>query len=283
MQKKQPRNYKRQEQQSNFSKESAPFVSAFRGTLLVLLVGSALAIWLIVRPPGLPSDASSVVEPLSTPAPELGAGTLTQAEAPTETITFPLPSPASPVPTVVATLAPTPISTPTSVATPTPQPTSTPTPTEGPTSTEHTVQAGDTLGTIADAFGTTVDAIVALNGFDSANVILQIGQTITIPPLEPATTASTPTPGPTSTEHTVQAGDTLGTIADAFGTTVDAIVAFNGFASANVILQIGQTISIPLEPVTTTASTPTVVPTSTEYTVQAGDTLGKSPMPLAQQ
>ena len=97
-----------------------PFVSAFRGTLLVLLVGSALAIWLIVRPPGLPSDTSSVVEPLSPQEPELGSSTLTQVEAPTETITFAQPSPASPAPTVVATPAPTPRPAPTSTATPTP-------------------------------------------------------------------------------------------------------------------------------------------------------------------
>ena len=242
----------------------------------MLLVGSALAIWLIVRPPGLPSDTSSIVEPLSPQEPELGSSTLTQVEAPTETITFPQPSPASPAPTVVATPAPTPRPAPTSTATPTPQLTPTPTPTEGPISTEHTVQEGDTLGTIADAFGTTVDAIVALNGFASASVILQIGQTISIPSLETVTTASTPTPGPSSTEHTVQAGDTLFAIAEAFGTTVDSIVALNGFASASVTLQIGQTISIPLDPITTASTpAPTEGPSSTEYTVQAGDTLGK--------
>ena len=250
-----------------------PFVSAFRGTLLVLLVGGALAIWLIVRPPGLPSDTSSVVEPLSPQEPELGSSTLTQVEAPTETIAFPLPSP---TPTVVATSAPTLVSTPTPTPTPMP-PTITPTP--SPTSTEYTVQADDTLGQIADSFGTTVSAIVAFNEFASGNVTLQIGQTILIPPIEPITTTTplTPTPSPTSTEYTVQAGDTLGQIADSFGTTVTAIVAFNEFASGNVTLQIGQTILIPpIEPITTTTPlTPTPSPTSTEYTVQAGDTLGQ--------
>jgi LysM repeat protein len=45
---------------------------------------------------------------------------------------------------------------------------------------EYTVQAGDTLGAIADQFGVTVDAIVAANDLANPDLI-QPGDTLTIP------------------------------------------------------------------------------------------------------
>jgi LysM repeat protein len=65
---------------------------------------------------------------------------------------------------------------------PTPQPT--PVPTAAPTPITYTVKSGDTLSAIAGRHGTTVAAIVALNGITDPSR-LRVGQVLQIPP--PAT------------------------------------------------------------------------------------------------
>jgi len=112
--------------------------------------------------------------------------------------------------------------------------------------TEYVVQAGDTLWMLAQRFGTTVDAIKALNNLTSD--VLIIGQVLRIPGTEDTT------PGFT---HTVQSGDTLWLLAQRFGTTVDAIKTLNNLTSD--VLTIGQTLQIP--------------GASIIHTVQSGDTL----------
>jgi len=112
--------------------------------------------------------------------------------------------------------------------------------------TEYVVQAGDTLWMLAQRFGTTVDAIKALNNLTSD--VLMIGQVLRIPGTEDTT------PGFT---HTVQSGDTLWLLAQRFGTTVDAIKTLNNLTSD--VLTIGQTLQIP--------------GASIIHTVQSGDTL----------
>lgn len=98
----------------------------------------------------------------------------------------------------------------------------------GPTTSfTHTVQPGDTLWLLAQRFGTTVDAIKALNNLTSD--ALMIGQTLKIP-------------GSVIT-HTVQPGDTLWLLAQRYGTSVERIRAFNALASTT--LNIGQILFIP--------------------------------------
>ncbi len=67
---------------------------------------------------------------------------------------------------------------------PTPVPTSTPRPTPSPTpiptSAIYQIQKGDTLKTIADKFGVSVNAIVEINGLSDPNAI-DVGQTLLIP------------------------------------------------------------------------------------------------------
>ena len=88
---------------------------------------------------------------------------------------------ATPRPTPDPTEAPTPI--PTAAPTPIPPPPETPVPTPPPTPTPvrtYVVQEGDTLSTIAAAFGSTVAAIQEANGISDPNEIT-IGQTLVIP------------------------------------------------------------------------------------------------------
>src|SRR3970040_1908135 len=46
---------------------AAPSGAFFRASLLALLLGSVLALWLLVRPPGLPGESTEVVIPEASP------------------------------------------------------------------------------------------------------------------------------------------------------------------------------------------------------------------------
>jgi LysM repeat protein len=106
-----------------------------------------------------------------------------------------------------------------------------------PSTFEYTVEWGDTLYSIARRYGTTVEAIVALNGLQNASYI-SVGQVLKI-----SGTASPTTPS-TGGEYTVQAGDTLYSIAIRYGTTVAAIQSANGIVNPSLI-RIGQKLIIP--------------------------------------
>ncbi len=103
-------------------------------------------------------------------------------EAVTDIICEPVPSP-TPCPTTTPcpTKPPCPSPTPTIHPTPTPKPTDCPPGQPGqPSMRFYIIQQGDTLYKLAQRYGTTVEAIMALNpGIDPYN--LQIGQVIRIP------------------------------------------------------------------------------------------------------
>ena len=119
--------------------------------------------------------------------------------------------------------------------------------------TEYVVRSGDTLWLLAQRYGTTVDAIKKLNGLTGDN--LSIGQILRIPTAESA--------GSSYFEYVVRSGDTLWTLAQRYGTTVDAIKNLNGLSGSN--LSVGQVLKIP------SAGTGPVP--YFEYTVRSGDTL----------
>lgn len=110
----------------------------------------------------------------------------------------------------------------------------------------YTVQPGDTLVTIAQRFGVTVEALIATN--DLANPeMLGVGQVLTLPD-GASSEGSGSAAGSSSvgTTYTVQPGDTLETIAQAYGTTQAAILAANNLESSTQI-QAGQVLTIPNE------------------------------------
>ena len=132
---------------------AAPSGAFFRASLLALLLGSVLALWLLVRPPGLPSDSSGFVIPEASP------------------------QPVTPTPAASATAEPTP----TATATPTAVPTPTAAPTEEPPAPiEYTVVDGDTWYGIAEAFGVDAASLAAANSLTLEDII-QPGDVLLIP------------------------------------------------------------------------------------------------------
>ncbi|MGI6364254.1 MAG: LysM peptidoglycan-binding domain-containing protein [Bacillota bacterium] len=120
----------------------------------------------------------------------------------------------------------------------------------------YTIQAGDTFFTLAQRFGTTVQAIQQANPGANPNN-LRIGQVICIPSAQPPSC-------PNGFLYTIRAGDTFFTLAQRFGTTVQAIQQANPGVNPNN-LQIGQQICIPQ------GQAPSC-PNGFLYIIQAGDT-----------
>lgn len=138
---------------------------------------------------------------------------------------------------------------------------------DGEVDNVYTVQKGDSLWSIANRFGVTVDALKEANNLTSNT--LQVGQRLVIP-----STTPTPPSGEYVT-YTVKAGDTLYRLAQQFETSIDAIIDANNLQTT--VLSVGQILRIPSN-VTTTPEEPTP-PATQVYTVQRGDSLWK----IAQQ
>jgi LysM repeat protein len=107
-----------------------------------------------------------------------------------------------------------------------------PSPQPQPNPGTYTVQPGETLQTIAAKFGTTWQAIAAANNLPNANYIYT-GQRLIIPAA----------PRPVQT-YVVRQGDTLFSIAQRYGTTVQVIQTANNLPNPNAIYA-GQTLQIP--------------------------------------
>lgn len=158
-----------------------PSFNLYRGSLLVMLVGTAVAIVLIMRPPGESKGASPVIVGRSSPTATASSGTPAAAETPATTASAPAGSETPGTPTTPA--AGTPGATGTPAAAETPAPTATPSPFN-----EYVVQDGDSVASIAEAMLTPGDdltafenAIINLNGLDTTNPILHPGQKLLLP------------------------------------------------------------------------------------------------------
>lgn len=123
----------------------------------------------------------------------------------------------------------------------------------------YTVKAGDTLYGISNQFGVSVTELANLNNVTAGS--LQIGQILKIP------SASGTNPN-NMFMYTVKKGDSLFSISQKYGTTVEAIKNLNNLTSTN--LSIGQILRIPE---TYTKEEEMVLPEFTNYMVKKGDTL----------
>jgi len=135
-----------------------PSFTVYRGSLLALLIGTALAVWLLIQPPGGESNAPQSGT-IITPTPEVAE---------------------TPVPDGTLILGVSPVA----GETPGPDVTSTPT---GPVGTgTYTVQAGDSLSGICAEVAPSLDSeeciaqIVEANGLPDAATI-SVGQELVVP------------------------------------------------------------------------------------------------------
>ena len=121
----------------------------------------------------------------------------------------------------------------------------------------YIVARGDTLKSLANRFGTSVDTLLSLNkSIANVNLIYE-GQRLVVPsghggPVPPPT-------NPGGQFYYAQSGDTLRKIAARFNTSVDAILKLNPQITNPNLIYVGQAISIPTEVST--------------YSIQRGDTL----------
>ena len=113
-----------------------------------------------------------------------------------------------------------------------------------PATSTYTVRKGDNLGKIAAKHGITVDQLKELNNLTDNNIM--VGQSIVVPgdgeqaSEKPAKAERAKT---RTTTHTVRSGETLGAIAEKYGTTVSAIKRASGIKSDRI--SIGQKLTIP--------------------------------------
>lgn len=197
-----------------------------------------------------------------------------------------LTGPSKPLDAIFATDTPTPTITPspTNTSTPTVTPTITETPTITATATasapfQYTIQEGDSLFAITEKFGLGDDGIkliLYLNpystptgagqpavGINPNTHYIIPGQVIWVPnpgmPLPTATLVPPDLPAGTLIEYTVEARDSIASIAVKFNSTEDAIITKNNLEDPNSIF-VGQLLLIPVNMVTPTATRP---PTST--------------------
>jgi LysM repeat protein len=176
----------------------------------------------------------------------------------------------TPTPTNTSTVTPT--ATATNTPTVTPTETVTPTVTITPTIAGpfvYQVVEGDSCYVIAVKYKIDILLLITINNLDPACPI-KVGDKLTIPGPDTALPTGTaiPTnlrPG-TKIEYVVQTGETLGSIALKFNSTVDAIKKENNITDENAIL-VGQKLIIPVNLVT---AVPTATPNPSGTPVSAG-------------
>ena len=118
----------------------------------------------------------------------------------------------------------------------------------------YVVKSGDSLWSIANRYGTTVNNLKSLNNLTSD--VLQIGQVLRVPSSESGFNNEVSN----NNTYVVKSGDSLWNIANRYGTTVSKIKSLNGLSSDN--LSIGQVLLLPSK-----------IGVANTYTVRSGDSL----------
>lgn len=105
-----------------------------------------------------------------------------------------------------------------------------------------TVEKGDSLSKIAKRYGTTVDALVRINGLCDANQIF-VGQVVVLEDPEAGADADAAGDRVETAIVTVQPGDSLSKIAKRHDTTVEELMALNDIDDPNLLF-VGQEILV---------------------------------------
>ena len=143
----------------------------------------------------------------------------------------------------------------------------------------YIVQPGDTLYSIARRSGMSLNTLLSINGLSQSSVIFP-GQSLTVGQSDGRTVSAGYMPSKTTSTsgtYTVQAGDTLYSIARRSGVSLNTLLSINGLSQSSVIHP-GQTLSVSgsaSQATATQVSYQSAGSTSGNgtYTVKAGDTL----------
>jgi LysM repeat protein len=121
-------------------------------------------------------------------------------------------------------------------------PSPTPQANTNPGKIEYIVKEGDTVLSIAQAFGLgkTPEKIIQANSWLADEGVLNPGKTLIIPTSQQAANNSSPLIG----AYTIKEGDTLTAIAQTFGTTVDTLMQLNNLTDSNIY--VGQILYVPM-------------------------------------
>ena len=143
----------------------------------------------------------------------------------------------------------------------------------------YIVQSGDTLYSIARRSGVSLNTLLSINGLSQSSIIFP-GQSLTVGQSDGRTVSAGYMPSKTTSTsgtYTVQAGDTLYSIARRSGVSLNTLLSINGLSQSSVIHP-GQTLSVSgsaSQATATQVSYQSAGSTSGNgtYTVKAGDTL----------
>jgi lysozyme len=167
----------------------------------------------------------------------------------------------------------------------------------GQTSGFYVVQPGDSLSGVAVRYNVSLSELATINGLYDVHRVF-VGQVLRLPAQLPPGYAQTPSTSPAQSpvvtspivqvpviqvplgnivgyrNYTVRQGDNLSAIALRFGSSIQAIMAYNGLANANYIFT-GQRLTIPIlgAIVYPPQPHPQPRPSGRFYVVQPGDTL----------
>src|SRR5690606_14474957 len=107
------------------------------------------------------------------------------------------------------------------------------------------VEAGDSIGLIADRYGVSVDDILQYNELDS--IVIHPGQVLKVPFVAavggPAEAGAAAPPG--FMWHTLQSGENLSTVAGRYGISLDAMIGANPDISSMDRLPLGIDLLVP--------------------------------------
>jgi LysM repeat protein len=121
--------------------------------------------------------------------------------------------------------------------------------------TKVTVKDGETLSEIADRHGMSVNELVRLNALSNADHV-ETGSTLRVKASSVASSRSAAGPSSYrkgSSQHVVQPGENLSTIAEGYGVPMSRLVAINGLQDANHV-EVGMRLRLKGNPPTSAAS-----------------------------
>jgi murein DD-endopeptidase MepM/ murein hydrolase activator NlpD len=133
----------------------------------------------------------------------------------------------------------------------------------------HVIQRGETIYSIAQSYGVSVQAVLTLNGINDARTV-QPGQRLRIPGTSaPAPSPAVSAPRASYSEYRVAQNDTLYSIARRSGISVEELRELNGYAP-NYVLKAGEKMRIPAPAPAIAAGASTSKPAGTGTTAASG-------------